>query len=47
MEIDPVILALIGRQALTIEVLTGQLKRVKAELEAARAASASDEDAEG
>ena len=49
MEIDPLVLQVIGKQQLTIEILTGQIKRLKAEkamLEAARQPS-SNEDAEG
>ena len=50
MEIDPVVLQVIGRQTLTIEILTGQIRRLKAEARAkaeSEALSASNEDAEG
>lgn len=50
MEIDPMVLALIGRQQLTIEILSGQIKRLRAEkasLESAMSQPSSTEDAEG
>ena len=50
MEIDPLVLQVIGKQQLTIEILTGQIKRLKAEKAALVAAArqpSSNEDAEG
>ena len=50
MDIDPLVLQLIGRQQLTIEILTGQIRRLKAEkaaLQDAKPAPSSNEDAGG